>query len=59
MDGGIAITGLCVVCGKHFTVEDSMALLIAKSAMKDYIRMKQEKPEDFLLADFEPKGKPS
>jgi hypothetical protein len=59
MDGSIAMTGLCIPCGKEFTLEDSMALLISKSAIKDFIRCKEEKPEEFLLADFNPKGKPS
>jgi hypothetical protein len=59
ISGDIAITGLCVTCGKEFTIGDNVTLLIAKSAISDYLRCKQEKPEDFLLQDFQPTGKPS
>ena len=57
-DGGIVLTGLCVVCGREFSVEDNMANLIAKSAIRDYVRCVKETPEE-TLADFVPKGKPS
>lgn len=47
-DGGIAVNGLCVVCGEEFIIEDTLANLIGKSAIADY-RM-----------DFEtPKGRPN
>ena len=59
VDGSISITGLCVVCGKDFSVQDNMALLIAKSAIQDFIQCKKEHPQEFLLEDFNPTGKPS
>jgi hypothetical protein len=57
--GDITVSGICVVCGKEIATEDNMALLIAKSAISDFIRAKQAKPQDFLLEDFNPTGKPS
>ena len=59
MDGGIIFNGLCVTCGKEVTLEDTLSLLLAKCAIQEFIECKKEKPQEFLLEDFNPKGKPS
>ena len=48
-DGGITFQGVCVTCGQEFSVEDTMADLIAKSAIKDYLHCKSQQPEELLI----------
>ena len=56
-DGEIAIGGVCVVCGEEFTTTESTAILIAKSAIKDYVQHCAESPQD-MLALLQPVGRP-
>lgn len=57
-DGGVAVNGLCSICGKEFSVEDNMANIIAKASVQDYLRYRATNPED-VLADFTPVGLPN
>jgi DNA-directed RNA polymerase subunit RPC12/RpoP len=59
LDGHMSIYGLCAICGEEFTKDFSMAPLVAQDAIYDYVRCREEQPEDFLLEDFKPTGKPS
>ena len=57
-DGGISVSGLCVVCGVRFSVADDFTNLIGKAAISDNQKNLLEENRD-LLADLIPKGKPS
>jgi hypothetical protein len=56
-DGGIGVGGICVICGEDFSIEDTFAKLIAQSAIRDFLKHKDEQFPD--LAEFVPKGRPS
>ena len=57
-DGGIMFSGLCVTCGREFSIEDNFANLICKSAIQDYLRHKSQQPDD-ILANATIVGKPN
>jgi len=57
-DGCIKINGVCAVCARDFSTEDTMAALISKSAIDDYKHHYTETPEEQLL-NFIEQGYPT
>ena len=57
-DGSVAISGLCVVCGEEFTIEEDLFHIIGRMAVCDYIDNCKDPTTD-LLENFSPQGKPS
>ena len=56
-EGRIAVSGLCVICGEEFTIEDEFLNMVRKAAICDYLTT--DNGPEHILEDFVLTGKPS